>query len=745
MKSLFIVVYTLCPVMLLAQGQESSPGDTSRVSYLDEIVVSANRIPEQRRTVAQQINVIGPATIKAFNGQTSADLISNSGVVAMQKSQQGGGSPMLRGFEASRVLLVVDGVRMNNAIYRAGHLQNIITLDNNILERAEVMFGPSSTVYGSDALGGVVHFYTRKPEFSKGEVFDVGGNAFFRYGSANAEKTGHFDLNLGGKNFASLTSFTYSDFGDLRMGEKTNPSWGEQFGVRPQYAERAPDNSADVLVPNDDPFKQVFSGYQQYDLLQKFLFSSGNRVKHMVNFQYSNSTDIPRYDRLTDPQGSGLRFAEWYYGPQKRIMGSYNLSIANLGEFADALSATVSYQDIEESRHDRRFNNNTRNERIENINVWGLTLDFKKSIGKNSLRYGLDGQFNDLTSTAHTTNIVTGAENPLSTRYPDGDNNMNTMAAFATHTLPLSDTWTLNDGIRVGGSWLHATFVDKTFFPFPYDEITQNYLVGSGNLGIIYTPSSWKISLLGSSGYRAPNIDDLAKVFESVAGSATTTGTLVVPNPDLKPEKTLNGDLSVTRFFGDKLRVEGTLFVTRFYGAIVTLPTTFDGQSQIDFGGYPANVVSSQNAGKAFLYGFSATASAEIAKGVSVTAAYNYTHGEVKNDTGPNRPLDHIPPIFGRIGIQYNVAKFNSELYSSFSGWKYLSNYSSSGEDNPQYATPEGMPSWYTINLRAGYALHKFLTVQAGVDNIMDLQYRTFASGINAQGRNLFGTVRIGF
>ena len=426
-------------------------------------------------------------------------------------------------------------------------------------------------------------------------------------------------------------------------------------------------------------------------------------------------------------------------------MGSYNLSITDLGALADAMSATLSYQDIEESRHDRRFNNNNRNDRNEHIKVWGLTINFNKTVGKNSFRYGIDGQFNSLTSTAHTTNIVTGVEGPQNTRYPDGDNTMNAISAYGSHTLQITDLLTLNDGVRVGGSFLNCNFVDKTFFPFPYDDITQNNLVGSGNLGLIYTPSNWKISLMGSTGYRSPNIDDMAKVFESVAGSPTTVGTLVVPNPDLKPEKTINGDFSVTRFFGDKIRLEGVVFATRFYDAIATMPSTLNGQSQVIYNGYLANVVSSQNVSEANLYGFNGTLQADIARNFVLTASYNYTYGSVKNESGPDTPLDHIPPVFGRVGLRYATSKFNSELFSNFSGWKHLSRYSSSGEDNLQYATAEGMPSWYTINLRVGYELNKMFTVQAGIDNMLDLQYRTFASGINAPGRNLFGTVRVKF
>lgn len=741
----------LLPILLMAVSasalaqyaeREEATSDTL-TTYLDEMVVSANKIPEQRRNVAQQIKIVAPTVIRNLNAQTSGDLIQNTGLVAVQKSQQGGGSPMLRGFEASRVLLMIDGVRMNNLIYRAGHLQNIVTVDNNMLDRAEVLFGPSSTVYGSDALGGVVHFYTRNPELSA-EGFKAAGNAFFRHGTANQENTSHVDVNLGGKRFASLTSFTYSYFDHLNMGKETNGALGEQFGVRPYYVLRSADNTTDLLIPNGDPFKQVQSGYKQWDLLQKILFQQSDKVRHLLNFQYSNSTNIPRYDRLTDPQGSGLRFAEWYYGPQTRFMGSYNLQIDNLGSFADLFSATVSYQKLEESRHDRRFNNNNRNDRNEDVRVLAVTLDFAKKYGKNSLRYGFDSQFSSVKSTAVQTNIATGATQPQSTRYPDGDNTLNMVAVYATHTLEISDKWILNDGIRLGTSSLNSTFVDQTFFPFPYNNITQSPSYATGNLGIIYTPSSWKFSFMASAGFRVPNVDDMAKVFDSAAGDATTTGLLIVPNPDLKPEKTLNGDLSVTKFFGDKVRLEATFFATDFYDAIVVLPFTLNGQSTVTYGGYPADVVASQNAQKAYILGYSASLRADITEEFVFTASYNDTRGRVRT-TPYESPLDHIPPAFGRIGLQFNKKKFRSELFSNFSGWKRIEEYSGSGEDNAQYAPAEGMPSWYTVNLRLGYEVSSMFTLQAGADNLFDLQYRTFASGINAPGRNLFAVVRVKF
>ena len=743
MKKLYTLYILFIVISSPAQYAEQEEKKDTLISYLEEVVISANKIPEQRRTVAQQIKIITPSFLKNLNAQTSADLLQNTGVVALQRSQQGGGSPILRGFEASKVLLMVDGVRLNNLIYRAGHLQNIITLDNNTLDHAEIVFGPSSTIYGSDALGGVVHFYTRNPELSGDQDFLLVGNAFTRFGSANNEKTGHVDLNVSGKKFGSLTSFTYSDFGDLKMGKKINPSLGESFGVRPQYAQRLPDNSGDELIPNPNPYVQKFSGYKQYDFLQKFLFAPNERVQHLINFQYSTSTDIPRYDRLTDPQGPGLRSAQWYYGPQKRLLTAYQIKVNPLGPFADALTATASYQSIEESRHDRRFNSNNLNHRTEEAAVYALTLDLQKKIRSHNIRYGFDSQFNSLTSTAYRENILTKALTPLDTRYPDGDNSLNYYALYATHTFEMSDQWILNDGIRLGGSALRSTFNDQSFFPFPYRDIKQNNSYASGNLGIIFNPTSWKFSVMGSTGYRVPNIDDLAKVFESVVGSPTTTGTLVVPNPDLKPEKTINVDVGVTKFFGEKVRIEAVAFATQYFDAIATRPTTFNGQPTVMYDGFLATVVSSQNVDKAYIYGWNTSTRIELISQLAITASYNYTRGRAKVEGGPDTPLDHIPPQFGRIGIAYSSAKFRGEMFSNFNGKKYLSDYSGSGEDNLQYAPTAGMPSWYTINLRFAYEFGKHFTFQAGIDNIMDLQYRQFASGINSPGRNFFGTLRV--
>lgn len=711
--------------------------DTTKLISLNEMVVSANKIEENKRFVAQQVQSLTAQQIALLNPQSSADLLAQSGYVLVQKSQQGGGSPILRGFEASRVLLVIDGVRMNNLIYRAGHLQNVVTIDPNILERVEVLFGPSSTVYGSDALGGVIHFRTKNPLLTEGSGLLVKGSAFARFGRVNQEKTGHFDLNLGGKRFGSLTSVSYSDFGDLRMGAKTQ-ALDTLWGLRKQYVERI--NGKDSLIKNGDVYVQKQTAFKQYDVLQKFMFKPNTTTTHLLNFQLSSSTDVPRYDRLTDPRGAGLNSSQWYYGPQRRILAAYQFQKTGLSGFFNAINFNANYQDVEESRHNRNFGAEFRTSRIENVKVYGATLDFQRTSDAHDLRVGLEGQANSVVSTAYRFSVLTEKTATQSTRYPSGDNTMSNIAAYFTHTWKINEALVLTDGLRLAQVNLKSTFTDKTFYNFPFSEAKQNVLGWSGNLGLIYSPQAdFKLSAMGSTGFRVPNIDDMTKVFDSARGK------VVVPNNDIKSEKTYNIDLSATKSFNNVFSVEGTFFYTAFRDALVVDKFTFNDQDSIVYDGVKSAVFANQNKSKANILGVSLTLKADIAEGFGAYAMYNYTKGRVQNSNGTASPLDHIAPAFGRIGVQYNTKKLKTEFFSDFSAWKNLADFSASGEDNLVYATPKGMPSWWTLNLRASYKVAKELHFQAGIENIMDINYRVFASGIHGAGRNIYGAVRYNF
>ena len=185
---------------------------------MDEIVISASKWKQKKSELAAKVSVVSNKEIQLLNPQTAADLLTISGKVFVQKSQQGGGSPMIRGFATNRLLYAIDGVRMNNAIFRAGNIQNIISLDPFSIEKTEIVFGPGSVIYGSDAIGAVMSFKTLTPRLSFDDKTLISGNAFTRLSSVNGEKTVHADVNVGLKKWAFVTSISHNNYGDLVMG-----------------------------------------------------------------------------------------------------------------------------------------------------------------------------------------------------------------------------------------------------------------------------------------------------------------------------------------------------------------------------------------------------------------------------------------------------------------------------------------------------------------------------------------------
>ena len=713
---------------------------TEKQLELNEVVIAATRTAEPQSHVAQPVRVFTRDELRFLNQPTMADVLQQSGQVLVQKSQLGGGSPILRGFEANKILIVVDGVRMNNAVFRGGHLQNILSLDNAVAERVELVFGPGSAVYGSDALGGVIYVQTLSPRLNGSGTSQTGmsrinANGFVRHSSAMNEKTAHADWNVGFQRWAFVSSVTASDFGDLRQGKQRNTNMG-QLGLRPFYA--GYENNADVKLTNPNPNSQTPTGYQQLDLLQKVLFQPNEQTKHLLNVQFSTSSDVPRYDRLTETDARGdLGHAQWYYGPQKRLLTAYHLIKEVSSGLADNLNVVAAYQAIEESRHNRRFGNYSLQHRTEQVGVWTLNADLKKKLTlAHTLRYGLEATYNTVRSTAYRENVQTGNISPLDTRYPDGGANTRSLAGYVSGTVDVTTRSTLSYGVRYANNRLYARFTDKTFFPFPYNNITQRAGALTGSLGwITRLPGAWRLSGSLASGYRVPNLDDLAKVFESVAG------TLIVPNPGLKPERTYTLDAGIRKRVAERISLEADGFYTIYTNAINTQSGTLNGQSQVLYNGRMSRIVTQTNAQRARLYGANAQFSADLTSSLTLFGTITYTRGRILTDT-TEFPLDHIPPLYGKGGLRLTIRQFRAEANVLFNGWKRLSEYNVTGEDNVMYATAQGMPAWQTINLRVSCQIKSYIQVQASLENMLDRNYRVFASGISAPGRNLVLSIR---
>lgn len=720
--------------IVFAQVKTNTDSLNKEPVSLGEVIVYANKFPESLKSISQTVKVIKDKN--ALNNQpNTGDILLNSGAVFVQKSQQGGSSPVIRGFEASRVLLMVDGVRMNNAIYRTGHLQNIITVDNTILDRMEVIYGPSSTIYGSDALGGVVNMFTKNPVLSKTDKTVVSGNALTRFATATEEAKGHVDFTIASRKWASLTSVTYGVYGNMTQGANRQSAY-PNFGLKPFYVERV--GNTDSAFVNPDPNKQIASDYKQLDIAQKIIFQPTENKQHLLNIQIGNSSNVQRYDRLTEVASGAPVYAEWYYGPQIKNLISYQYSASKMQGFFRELKIITSYQDIEESRITRRFKNNNRDSRWERVSVWGFNIDAKRFSGKNELHVGVESYTNYVRSTAERMNLNSGVLSRITTRYSDGPTKMSSNAVYAQHTLKINKNWTLNDGLRLNFVRLDAHFADTTLMHFPFVRAEQNNFAVTGNLGLVYaTPKNFRLAFLLSSGFRSPNVDDLTKVFD------TKTGYVVVPNKELKPEYTYNAELNFNQMLY-KFSLGGSLFYTLFRNAIVVDKANFNGKDSILYQGVQSAVFSPQNKAKAYVVGFSLNAAYKFDMHTSINAVYTYTKGTYQN-AGISMPLDHIPPTFGKLSLKHQRNNWVLEGYSLFNGWKKTADYNLNGEDNQQYATVDGMPSWFTLNIRGELNLVKNLFAQVQVENILDRNYRYFASGISAPGRNFIFSLRATF
>ncbi|MFT7385979.1 MAG: hemoglobin/transferrin/lactoferrin receptor protein [Nonlabens sp.] len=337
---------------------------TPRSEKINPIVISASKFEQRKQDIPQKIISQSAEEVLFNNPQTSADLLQQSGQVYVQKSQQGGGSPLIRGFSTNRLLITVDGVRMNNAIFRGGNLQNVISIDPLSIDNTEVILGPGSVVYGSDAIGGVMNFYTKKPQFALDSTF-FSGNAVVRYAAANNENTAHLDFNYGTEKFAAVTSISTNSFGDLNMG-----SHGPDEYLRNQYVDRI--GGQDALINSDDPEKQIPTAYDQINLLQKFSYQPNQRWEFDLGLIYTATGNFSRYDALTRFRANGNpRSAQWYYGPQKWLMVNAKATHIGNGKWYDKAIFSQAYQKFQESRNNRPF---------QESNLFGLLLQILKGV-----------------------------------------------------------------------------------------------------------------------------------------------------------------------------------------------------------------------------------------------------------------------------------------------------------------------------------------------------------------------------
>ncbi len=695
---------------------------------IDEYVISASKSRESKLIIPYMVDVIEEEELKESTGQTAAEILEGTGNILVQKTQGGGGSPILRGFEANKILLVVDGVRLNNAIYRNGHLQNSITIDHAILNRTEVIFGPTSIMYGSDALGGVIHYYTRDPELGKADSTKLKLQAYAQYATAMKGKTGHLDFSVGKKRWGFLTSVTYKDLGDIRIGARRDPYLGD-WGKVMHYVDQV--NGVDSTLANNNTLIQKKTGYSQLDLLQKIRYTPSQYVDWVLNLQYSTSSDIDRLDKLNDYSGVNLNYASWYYGPQDRLLVSLKNVLKKDNWMFTNMTSIVAFQNVDEDRNSRKFRNEELLSQKENVKVLSLNVDLLKVWGVNhKLNYGVEVNHNRVGSEAWYENIHTGDRASAQTRYPEGGSETWSASGYVSYKWIMHKKLVLNGGARYNWGQLTSIFHNPML---DYDRIHINHGALTGSIGLVYKPSDqWQINSILSTGFRNPNVDDYGKV-------RAKDDFVTVPNPNISPEYTYNAELGISRIVEGYIKIELVAYYSYLKDAIVRTNYQLNGEDSLHYDGDTYKITTNYNTGEAYIYGASLGLTANLNKNILLKGTLNYTKGHNLSD---DVPLGHIPPLFGRTSVTYRKSRFFIDTYLVYQGWKDIEDFSPYGEDNEGEAMEYGFPSWWTFNMKAGFEVLEYFDLMVAVENIFDQFYKPYASGISAPGRNFIFTAR---
>lgn len=723
----------------------------SEIFQLENVVVSATRWKQNYTSVSQAISIIEPEVIERRQPQTMADALGLSGKVFIQKSQQGGGSPMIRGFATNRLLYSVDGIRMNTAIFRSGNIQNVINLDPFSMQRTEILFGPSSVMYGSDAIGGVMSFETLTPEFaldSLRKVFNpiVSGNAVIRGTTANNERTGHFNVQLGWNKWAWLGSISRYRYDHLRQGSNGPDDYVKNYYVDDWKGTFQPLNDEpvpDKIVEQSDPLLQIPSGYDQWNTLQKIRWQPTDGMDVQYTFQYSETSNYGRYDRHLRLQDGLPRYAQWDYGPQGWKMHLLSLKMGGNtnGAMYDQLVIKGANQQFWESRISRNFGELSIEKQNELVQANSIHIDAIKWLNERMLlSYGVEWVQNKVNSEAHVRQLSTDASKAGLPRYPDAT--WTSSAAFLHSDIQINTTTKVQAGVRYNTYHIDAQFGDSDRLDtqlFETANLRDRAVVGS--FGLISRPNNdWVLKLNLGTAFRSPNVDDMGKIFDSEPGAVT------VPNPNIMAEYAWNIDAGVVHRVINGLKLELNAYWTHLENAMVRRDFELNGQTTILYQGIISRIQAIQNAAYAQVYGLQWSLDAQLNNRWLLTTRMNLQKGEEELDDGSISPSRHVAPYFGESSLTYEYNSWSGSLIHRFQGTKSHSQMAVTEREKIElYALDaEGLayaPSWGVWNLVGKYEFTDWGNILLQLENLTDQRYRPYSSGISAAGRS----VQLGF
>jgi outer membrane receptor protein involved in Fe transport len=666
------VLYLAPTVLLFAQ----------ETAVIEEIQVTATRRPTEIRDVSAALTVITAEEISRT--KLATDSLAAKPGVFLQQTTPGQGAAIIRGLKGSEVLHLVDGMRLNNAIFRNAPTQYLSLVAPGTLDRIEVVRGAPASLYGSDAVGGVVQVLSRMPEL---DAAGIKGDAYLAFDTADLAKVLRGSVEFGDEKLAALASGEYLETGDRRTGSgaRVGPSGYESKGGR----------IAVSATPKEG---------------ERWLF----------DLQMARQPMTPRVDELvpgfgqTEPSSS-----EFYFAPNDRVFAHIRHT-RDSGPWGATWNVDLGWQRIVDDRISRDYQSDIRRYENNSSDLVGLTASAAGETESGSWIAGIDVYHDEVRSSRYEEDLVSGLTQTVTSRFPDGAT-VDQAAIFGNYLLNAGERNTVSGGLRYS--------VINTDLPqtgaVPATSVDQNDI--SADLG-------WTFDLSGDTqltanighGFRAPNVFDLGTLGERPGNRFN------IPNPNLESESITQLDAGV-RHRGERWDMDIVFFTLHYTDRIASILTgaiTPDGR----------DVTQSQNVASADIHGIEAGGHFVFTESLTADIVVNYVRGEQADTTGSAEPADRIPPLNGRVALTYYATdSIRIEPYLLFSGEQ---DRLSERDVRDVRINPEGTPGWMTANIMASWDINNDWRVTAQLENLFDKQYRVHGSGIDAVGQNLFLSVQ---
>ena len=647
---------------------------------IDEIRVTATRRAVNAFDVSAGLTLIDGETVRSRKLVT--DALANTVGVFLQQTTPGQGAAIIRGQRGSSVLHLVDGLRLNNTIFRSAPTQYLSLVPAGAIERIEVVRGTPASLYGSDAVGGVVQLVTRVPRFDSDAV-EHRGAARVGFESAELGRIVRATVDAGTKRLATSLSAEYLRSGNRRTG------------------------SGERIAP---------SGFTSKALRWALAATPSASRSWLVDLHFAEQPRTPRIDELvpgfsqSEPSSS-----EFLFAPNRRsyLRTAYRHENGPLGF---DWHINFGWQRIDDDRISRDFAATERTLEQNRSDLFGLVASAGGSIGDGSWIAGLESYVDVVTSHRAIQDIVDGGVRETTPRFPDGAE-VRRHALFGNVERPVTERQRLNGGLRVSHERVSLPTTAVS------DGASVRVTDLSGDIGWLMNLSDhWQIAANAGFGFRAPNVFDLGTLGNRPGNRFN------IPNTDLDSERVVQTDLGL-RYRSDRIRIEAMLFSMRYddrITSVATGATSPDGRT----------IVQSVNAAKSRVHGIETGALFELGNALELEALLNYSRGNQTFVGQSDEPADRMPPLNGSITVRYEA---NPDV--GFDAWlRYAARQDrlSARDIGDVRIDPAGTAGWGILGLRVRWHRDDSWHVMAGIDNLLDKPYRNHGSGLDATGRNLF-------